>query len=73
MSDKIENGSTSVHQIMENLTYGELSQYHLGGACEGQIGEEQYPKVMSAINRGVNQIQQDLSINENSLNPISLR
>lgn len=67
MSDRIENGSTTVLQIMENLTYGELSQYSVGGAADGKICETDYPRVMSAINRGVNEIQKDLSINENSV------
>lgn len=67
MADKIENGSTTVFQIMENLTYGELAQYAVGGAKTGGIVLENYPRIMSAINRGVNEIQKDLSLNENTV------
>lgn len=67
MSDKIENGSTTVFEIMANLTYGELSQYAIGGAEAGKIAEVDYPKIMSVINRGVNQIQLDLRKNENTV------
>jgi len=67
MADKMENGSTSVLQIMSNLTFGELAQYSVGGAAEGAINEKDYPRVMAAVNRGVNQIQQDLSLNENAV------
>jgi len=67
MSNNIKNGSTSVLQIMSNLTYGELSQYAVGGANQGQVLEKDYPRVMSAINRGVNEIQKDLSVHEGSI------
>lgn len=67
MADKIENGSISVFEIMSNLTHNELSQYTVGGAEQGRISEADYPRIMSAINRGVNQIQIDLSLNENSV------
>lgn len=67
MADKIENGSTSVFQVMQNLTFGELEQHAVGGYSAGEMDEADYPKVMAAINRGINQIQQDLSINENAV------
>ena len=67
MPDRIENGSTSVLDILNNLTYSELSQYSVGGADDGGISETNYPKIMSAINRAVNQIQKDLSLNENTV------
>jgi len=67
MPDITENGSTSIFEIFEALTFGELSPYKIGGAAQGQIAEADYPKVMSAINRGVNKIQLDLRLNENSV------
>lgn len=67
MANKIDNGSMSILDVMNELTHGELSQYAFGGADNGIIQECHYPKVMSAINRGINQIQQDLSLIENSM------
>jgi hypothetical protein len=67
MGNKIENGNTSVLEIMQNLTFGELSQYSIGGLEDGRIAVTNYPRVMAAINRGVGEIQKDLSINEGSV------
>jgi len=68
MVDIIENGNVNVHTIMDNLHHVELSQYAVGGELsDGHIPEENYPRVMSAINRAVNKIQQDLSIHENTV------
>ncbi len=63
----LDNGSTSVLEIMQHLTYGELQQNAIGNSKGGQILEANYPKVMSSINRGVNQIQRDLAMHENNV------
>lgn len=66
-------GTTTVEDIMTNLSLGELSQYAIGGYNSGGINTDDYPKVMSAINRGVNQLQADLSLHEDSVNLILIQ
>lgn len=65
--NEILNGSTTVTQILQNLTFGELSQYAVGNAAGGIVAEAEIPKVMSAINRGVNQLQLDMGLHENTV------
>ena len=40
-------------EIFSQLTYGELSQIHLGGADTGVIDETNYPKVLAHLNMGL--------------------
>lgn len=40
-------------EIFAQLSYGELSQTHLGGAEEGAIDATNYPKVLAHINMGL--------------------
>ena len=40
-------------EIFNQLTYGELSQTHLGGAAEGAIDEANYPKILAHVNMGL--------------------
>ena len=40
-------------EIFNQLTYGELSQIHLGGAEAGEINKDNYPKVLAHINLGL--------------------
>ena len=40
-------------EIFTQLTYGELSQIHLGGADMGQIDENNYSKMLAHINLGL--------------------
>lgn len=64
MTINVSTGNTTIAEILTALAHGELSQYSFG--IDG-IEDSEIPKVMSAINRGVNQIQLDLSIHENNV------
>lgn len=63
----IGNGNTTLREVFTALTFGELSQYAVGGYANGEIAKADIPKVLAAINRGINQIQLDLSIHENTV------
>ena len=66
-------GNTPVSDIFTNLSLGELSQYAIGGYNSGGIDKNDYPKVMAAINRGVNQLQSDLSLHEDNVNLVLIQ
>lgn len=51
-------------EIFNQLTYGELSQIHLGGADVGVIDETNYPKIMAHINLGLTALYKRFPIKE---------
>ncbi len=54
-------------EIFSQLSYGELSQTHLGGAGEGIIDEANYPKVLAHINMGLTALHTRFPLKEGSL------
>ena len=51
-------------EIFNQLTYGELSQIHLGGADVGVIDETNYPKILAHINLGLTALYKRFPIKE---------
>lgn len=54
-------------EIFNQLTYGELSQIHLGGAEAGQIDENNYSKVLVHINLGLTALHTRFPLKEGRL------
>lgn len=53
-----------LQEIFNQLTHGELSQVHIGGAEDGQIAEKHWPVVISHINLGLMALFKRFSIKE---------
>lgn len=54
-------------EIFNQLTYGELSQIHLGGADTGVIDEANYPKILAHINLGLTALHTRFPLKEGRL------
>lgn len=51
-------------EIFDQLTHGELSQLSIGGAANGGIAVENYPKVLSHINLGLTALYKRFPLKE---------
>lgn len=59
-----------LQEIFNQLTYGELSQLHIGGGEQGTIAEADYPKVLSHINLGLASLYRRFPLKEGRFNLI---
>lgn len=49
-------------EILDHLTFNELSQHKLGGFKEGYVADENIPKLLTTINEGIRSINRRIEI-----------
>ena len=49
-------------EILDHLTFNELSQHKLGGFKEGHVADENIPKLLTTINEGIRSINRRIEI-----------
>lgn len=54
-------------EVFSQLTYGELSQLHIGGGEAGEINEKNYPAVLSHVNLGLMALYKRFPLKEGRL------
>ena len=52
-------------EILDHLTFNELSQHKLGGFKEGFVSDENIPKLLTTINEGIRSINRRIEILQN--------